>query len=325
MLIDRVEVTVSAGKGGNGVVSWRREKYVPNGGPDGGDGGRGGSVYFRSSNNLDTLSAFRYRKVFQAENGVNGAGKKKTGRSGKDLELLVPVGTIIFNLTTNQVVADLKDDNVRILIAKGGKGGLGNVHFATSTHQEPQESTDGLPGESKSLRLELRLIADVALIGQPNAGKSSLITAITGVESRIGAYPFSTTEPILGVMRVGDRNITIVDLPGLLEGAHKGKGLGDQFLKHLMRVKYLLHVVDATDPNLKTAESIISNELKQFDPRLAELPRQVVLNKIDLLTKAELTKLKKTFPEAILVSAVVGTGLKDLTRTIEERILTIVS
>lgn len=323
MLVDSVEITVKAGKGGNGVVSWRREKFVPMGGPDGGDGGRGGSVFFRADNNLDTLSAFRYRKVFQAEAGVSGAGKKKTGRSGEDLELLVPVGTLIQSAPDGQVIADLAKEGDRLLIAKGGKGGLGNVHFASATHQAPEESTDGMPGESKQIRLELQLIADVALIGQPNAGKSSLITALTGVEARIGAYAFSTTEPILGVLRRGEHRVTFVDLPGLLEGAHQGKGLGDKFLKHLSRVKFLLHIVDGTDPHIQQAEAIIRNELKQYDPKLVELPCQVVINKIDLLTKTEISKLKKTFRKAIFVSATAGTGLEDLTRVIEERILTL--
>lgn len=303
MLVDSAQISVRAGHGGNGVISWRREKFVPMGGPDGGDGGRGGSVFISVSHNLDTLSNFRFKKVFQAENGHNGMSKKKTGPKGQDLALTVPPGTIITNAQTGEVIADLKDDSQILLIAKGGKGGLGNVHFATPTHQAPEESTDGTPGETVEVKLQLRLIADVALIGLPNAGKSSLITALTGAQSRIGAYPFTTTEPILGVMRQGKKRVTIVDLPGLLEGAHKGKGLGDAFLQHATRVKGLVHVLDATDPDLKKSEQIIVWELEQYDPALAARPRQLVINKLDLLTPTEIKRLKKTFPHALLVSA----------------------
>ena len=312
MLVDSAEISIRAGKGGNGVVSMRREKFVPNGGPDGGDGGRGGSVIIKVSHNLDTLSNFRFKKIFQAENGHNGASRIKTGLKCEILELEVPPGTVITDSKTGEVIADMRESSQTLLIAKGGKGGLGNVHFATPTHQAPEESTDGMPGEKIDVNLQLRLIADVALIGLPNAGKSSLITALTGAQSRIGAYPFTTTEPILGVMRQGKDMVTIVDLPGLLEGAHKGKGLGDAFLQHATRVKGLVHVLDATDPNLKQSEQIIVRELEQYDPALASRPRQLVINKIDLLTPTELKKVKRAFSDALLVSAKETVNVKSL-------------
>jgi GTP-binding protein len=318
MLVDNAEITLRAGKGGNGVVSWRREKYVPMGGPDGGDGGNGGSIVLRANNNMDTLTSFRFRKVFQAEAGENGASKKMTGKKGQDLELLVPVGTLVINLENGRTVADLADIDQEVVIAKGGKGGLGNVHFATAVHQRPTEFTAGTPGEIKEVKLELRLIADVALVGLPNAGKSSLITALTGAESRVGAFAFSTTQPVLGVMRQGEAIVTLVDLPGLLEGAHKGRGLGDKFLQHTQRVRAFLHVIDATDPDIKRSHSIIEEEIKLFDASLVNRPTQIVINKIDLLNKGELSELKDKFPDAVFVSAKESIGLKELSSTIVE-------
>jgi GTP-binding protein len=302
MLIDTVEVELSAGKGGDGIVSWRREKFVPRGGPDGGDGGRGGSVILRASSNLDTLSTFRYRKVFRAEDGENGKSKRMAGSAGKDLELLVPVGTVVTLIGTDKELYDLTKPDQTVKIVHGGKGGLGNIHFSTSTNQAPQESTKGEKGEHCSVTLELRLVADVALIGEPNAGKSSLLKVLTGVEGRIGAYQFSTTEPLLGVLKHGKNRLTLIDLPGILEGAHKGRGLGTQFLRHVKRVHGLLHVVDATHPDIDQSISVINQELASYDPRLANLPRLLVLNKIDLLTKEELTALKKKYPKAIFTT-----------------------
>lgn len=253
MLVDSVEIELKAGRGGNGVVSWRREKFVPKGGPDGGDGGRGGNVKLRSSHNADTLSTFRFRKVFQAADGKAGAGKKKTGADAEDLELIVPIGTRVVNLATSESLYDFDKDDDVFVVARGGKGGLGNVHFKSPTHQNPFESTDGQPGQSLKVRLELQFVADIALIGEPNAGKSSIIVALTGASARIGAYPFSTTDPVLGVLKHGDREAVLIDLPGLIEGAHKGKGLGLEFLKHTKRVKGIIHVLEATHPDLDTS------------------------------------------------------------------------
>jgi GTPase len=317
MLVDTVEIEVKAGRGGDGVVSWRREKFIPKGGPDGGDGGGGGSVYLVAAHDMDTLSAFRFRKVFQAEDGQRGGSKKKTGAKGDDLELLVPVGTIVTDIERGHQIVDLDKDRQRFLLAKGGKGGLGNTRFATSTEQRPQKATEGTAGGIKQIRLELRLIADVALIGEPNTGKSSLLKALTGAEVRIGDYAFSTTHPALGVMRVGKKRLTLVDLPGLLEGAHKGRGLGDRFLQHATRARALFHLIDATgttDSSVATIES----ELKHYDRSLAAKPRHLVINKIDLLNKTELALLKKKFPQAVFISAKNNQGLEQLTRLLEK-------
>jgi GTP-binding protein len=318
MLIDSVEITVRAGRGGDGIVAWRREKYVPHGGPDGGDGGRGGDVYLIGSNNVDTLSSFRYRKVFQAADGENGRHKRQHGRSGENLELLVPLGTVVMDAETGKVLADITENSQRFLVAKGGAGGLGNVHFATATNQKPVQQTDGEPGEVKKLKLELRLIADAALVGKPNAGKSSIISALSGAHSQIGAYAFSTTQPILGVMRTGSDSITLVDLPGLVEGAHRGKGLGDKFLQHLRRVKIIIHVIDSTEPIINDSISQIETELKKYEPALLEKPRILVFNKIDLLTPEEISSLKEKFPQALYISAQEKINLNSLRQALTQ-------
>lgn len=312
MLVDSVEIQVKAGKGGDGVVSWRHEKYIAKGGPDGGDGGKGGDVFMRSSDNLDTLSSFRFHKVFHAEDGSNGQGKKMTGKGGQDLTLLVPTGTIVTNLDGDKVLADFTRPEGEIRIAKGGRGGLGNVHFSTAVDQRPQKATKGLPGESLDIRLELRFVADLALIGEPNAGKSMIISALTGVESRVAPFAFSTTQPILGVMRYERVSFTLIDLPGLIEGAHKGKGLGDEFLRHTRRVKGLIHVIDATSPNPEHSFESVNHEMSCYDLKLAELPKLLVMNKIDLISPEELTSLKKRFPKAIFVSAKEKTNITEL-------------
>jgi len=316
MLVDSVVVSVNAGSGGNGIVAWRREKFIDKGGPAGGDGGRGGSVYLVGDNNVDTLSSFRFRKVFRAEDGENGMPKKMAGRAGEDLILAVPVGTAIYDCETNHQIADITEVGQRVNIARGGEGGLGNVHFATSTYQKPEKSTPGKPGDKKKIRLELQLIADVALIGQPNAGKSSIINALTDAQSRVGEFAFSTKQPVLGVMNDGSNKVTIVDLPGLLEGAHRGKGLGDRFLKHAQRVKSLVHVVDATQPDISESVTSIENEIAQFDPDLIKRSKLLVLNKIDLLNQQEITALQKEFPDALLVSTESKAGIDNLRQEI---------
>lgn len=318
MLVDRVEITVKAGRGGDGIVSWRREKYVPLGGPDGGDGGRGGSVIFRVSSNVDTLAGFRYRKVFHAEDGETGRSKKQAGAAGNDLELTVPPGTIIKSAITGFTFHDLKDETQTVVIARGGRGGLGNVHFVHATNQQPHEATPGKPGEEKNIVLELQLIADLAFIGEPNVGKSSLLAALTDANVRIGDYAFSTTEPSLGVLKVGRAKITLVDMPGLLAGAHDGKGLGDEFLRHAMRVKAFLQVIDATT-DVAASEAVIAKELELYSPELAKRPRLLVINKIDLLTSAELKDLKKQYPKAIYVAATDSNTLTDLKTAIVDQ------
>jgi len=313
MLVDSVDVELRAGNGGDGIISWRREKFVARGGPDGGDGGRGGSVILEATNNLDTLSNFRYRKVFQASNGQNGSSKKKAGASGDDLILKVPVGTVVNDFETHQVIADLNTSGQTFLIVKGGKGGLGNVHFVSSTHQNPFEATNGQVGQKKQVKLELKFVADVAIIGEPNAGKSSLINALTGANARIGSFPFSTTEAVLGVVKLGSNTITLVDLPGLIEGAHRGRGLGFRFLQHASRVKCFLHILDATLKDIEKSENAVLEELYHYDPDLREKNRIIVLNKVDLLTKDEIKDLSKKYPKAIQISAKDKTNL-DLIR-----------
>lgn len=312
MLVDSVEIELRAGRGGDGIISWRREKFVPKGGPDGGDGGRGGSVVLKSSNNLDTLSGFRYRKVFHAENGTSGSSKKKAGPAAPDLELLVPVGTKVIDFDSHEVIADLTDIDQSVTVVKGGKGGLGNVHFVSSTRQNPFYSTAGTPGETKQVKLELQFVADVAIVGEPNAGKSSVINSLTGANARIGSYPFSTTDAILGVLKAGSATITLVDLPGLIEGAHKGRGLGFKFLQHTSRVKGFLHILDGTQPDLKKSEQAVIGELIKYDPALAEKPRIIIINKIDLLTSKEVKALEKVFPTAIFISVKDKTNLGQL-------------
>lgn len=313
MLVDSVEIKVSAGNGGDGVISWRREKFIARGGPDGGNGGRGGEVIFRASHNCDTLSSFRYRKVFRAEDGKRGASKKKTGRSGGDLILLVPVGTVIGEAATGRMLVDLRRDGQTALIARGGRGGLGNAHFVSSINQSPHKITTGQLGETKELKLELRLLADLAMIGAPNAGKSTLINRLAGADLPTGAYPFSTREPYLAVMRHKTRQIVLLDLPGLLEGAHAGRGLGDRFLQHLHRVKGLIQIIDGSRPEeISRTSDVILEEVRLFERQLANLPRLLVINKIDLLEEPVRREIAREYPPAILVSALTGANLEIL-------------
>lgn len=313
MLVDHVEFECRAGQGGDGLVAWRREKFVPKGGPDGGDGGCGGSIFLRATTNLENLSGLRYSKIYKAEDGQRGGNRQKTGADGQDLEILVPIGTVVTDLNTDQQIADLSQDNQRLCLAKGGRGGLGNVHFARSNYQRPQKATAGETGQVRRVRLELRLIADLALIGPPNAGKSSLLEILTGAHARIGPFAFSTTEPILGVAKINRQKITLVDLPGLIEGAHQGRGLGDQFLKHARRVKGLIYVLDINDEPLDQYRKV-KEELKLYRSKLSQLPALIVLNKTDLADPTEIKTVKSQFkPEStVAVSASAKTGLEVL-------------
>jgi GTPase len=290
--VDEATIKVKAGDGGNGCVSFRREKYVPFGGPDGGDGGDGGSVYLVASHDLNTLADFRFQRHYEAERGENGAGRNMTGRSGADREIPVPVGTLAYDAETGELIGDLVEDGQRLLVAQGGFHGLGNTRYKTSTNRAPRQSKPGTPGELRHLRLELKLLADVGLLGLPNAGKSTLITQVSGARPRIADYPFTTLYPGLGVVRVGPlQSFVMADIPGLIEGAAEGAGLGIQFLKHLSRTRLLLHLVDvapadpAEDP-VRAVETIVG-ELTQFSPELAERPRWLVLNKMDLIAPDE--------------------------------------
>jgi GTP-binding protein len=290
--IDEARIEVIAGKGGNGAVSFRREKYVPKGGPDGGDGGRGGSIWAEADRNLNTLVEFRYTRIFRAENGENGRGSDCYGKGGEDLTLRVPVGTVIRDEDSGEVIADLTRHGQRALLARGGKGGLGNLHFKSSTNRAPRQSTPGEPGEERRLQLELKVLADVGLLGMPNAGKSTFIRAVSAARPKVADYPFTTLHPNLGVVRVDtDRSFVLADIPGLIEGAAEGAGLGHQFLRHLARTRLLLHLVDLAPPDpdadpVAQARAIVE-ELRRYDEALYHKPRWLVLNKIDLIPQAE--------------------------------------
>ncbi len=290
--IDQAIIEVHAGKGGDGVATFRREKYVPRGGPNGGDGGRGGSVHALADRNVNTLVEYRFARIHRAKNGRNGMGAECAGRGGDDIVLPMPVGTIVRDADTDEVVADLCRHGERAVLARGGEGGLGNVHFKSSTNRAPRQCTPGQPGEARRLALELRLLADVGLLGLPNAGKSTFIRAVSAARPKVADYPFTTLHPHLGVVRVDEgRSFVIADIPGLIEGAADGAGLGHQFLRHLARTRLLLHIVDiapfdaATDP-VRDAEAIV-RELGRYGAGLEEKPRWLVLNKLDLVPPGE--------------------------------------
>jgi len=327
---DEAAIEVIAGNGGNGVVSFRREKYVPRGGPDGGDGGRGASIYALADRNLNTLIDYRYARIHRAKSGENGRGADQYGRGGSDLVLRVPVGTVITDATTGEFVADLASDGARALVAKGGEGGLGNLHFKSSTNRAPRRATPGQAGEQRRLNLELKVLADVGLLGMPNAGKSTLIRAISAARPRVADYPFTTLAPHLGVVRVDpSRSFVVADIPGLIEGAAEGAGLGHRFLRHLQRTRLLLHVVDlapldgAVDP-LVEARAIVK-ELKRYDEALYDKPRWLVLNKLDLIAADNREERVAAFVKAYRwkgpvfgVSAINGEGCRPLVYALME-------
>ncbi|MCU0976494.1 MAG: GTPase ObgE [Steroidobacteraceae bacterium] len=290
--VDEARVKVAAGHGGRGAVSFRREKFVPYGGPDGGDGGLGGSVWLRAQLGMNTLVDYRNVRSFRAENGQPGGGKDCTGRGGADLYVPVPIGTTIIDEDTDEVLGDLTADGQALLVARGGKGGWGNQRFKSSVNRTPRKATPGIAGEARNLRLELKLLADVGLLGMPNAGKSTLISAVSAARPKVADYPFTTLHPQLGVVSVGPlKSFVMADIPGLIEGAAEGAGLGIRFLKHLQRTRLLLHLVDIAPPNPEDDPVVgaraIVKELKKFSPELAHKPRWLVLNKLDLMTEAE--------------------------------------
>lgn len=318
--VDEATIRVQAGNGGHGCLSFRREKYVERGGPDGGDGGHGGSVYLVADSSTNTLADFRVARKFRAENGSPGAGRNKTGRSGSDLEVRVPCGTVVHDVDTGELICDLTEAGERRKVAEGGRGGLGNTRFKSSVNRAPRKTTKGTPGEGRHLSLELKLLADVGLLGLPNAGKSTLISAMSEAKPRIADYPFTTLHPHLGVVRVGRlQSFVMADIPGLIEGAAEGAGLGIQFLKHLERTRLLLHVVDIAplDPSQQPAESVraLESELVRFSAELAGKPRWLVINKIDLLHATDLRVARETLLDALdwqgpvfEVSAATGAG-----------------
>lgn len=316
MFTDEAEISIKAGHGGDGIASFRHEKYVPKGGPDGGDGGNGGSIYIIADNNLDTLSIYNSHKKFKAEDGERGKTKKMHGKNGKDLSLKVPLGTIIFEIKDDKKnkVIELLDQDQNYIIAKGGIGGLGNVHFKSSVNQAPREFTCGQKGERKRIFFELRLIADVGLIGLPNAGKSSLISVISNALPKIASYPFTTIIPNLGSVKLQEKNIIFADIPGLIEGASQGKGLGDKFLRHIKRTKLLVHIIDITAVDVINNYQTIRKELESFDKELLNKKEIVIFNKIDLINSKEIIKKEKEFLrqlhiKPVIISTKTKTGL----------------
>jgi GTP-binding protein len=319
--IDEAKIEVHAGKGGDGSAHFRREKYVPRGGPDGGDGGRGGSVWARADRNINTLIDYRFARIHRAGDGGRGAGSDCSGRAGEDLELRVPVGTVIRDEETRDPVADLARDGERALLARGGQGGLGNVHFKSSVNRAPRQFTRGEQGESRRLALELRVLADVGLLGLPNAGKSSFVRAVSSARPKVADYPFTTLNPSLGVARAGHTSFVVADIPGLIEGASAGAGLGHQFLRHLSRTRLLLHLVDLTDEQAADNARIIAAELKSYDPTLARRPRWLVFNKCDAVDDAQaragkVVRALRWRRPWFVISALSGEGCGALTKAI---------
>lgn len=332
--IDEAKIYVKAGDGGNGVASFRREKYIPMGGPDGGDGGRGGHIYAVADRNINTLVDYRYSRKFLAKRGENGRGSDCYGATGDDIVLRVPVGTVIADLNTGEVMADLSQDGMRVMIARGGKGGLGNIHFKSSINRAPRKCTQGEPGEEFELKMELRVLADVGLLGLPNAGKSTFIRAVSAAKPKVADYPFTTMHPNLGVVRVDDnRSFVIADVPGLIEGAADGAGLGIRFLKHLQRTRILLHLVDLApfDPEADPVHDAVAivKELEKHDPALVAKPRWLILNKLDLIPEEEQQERVDAFLSAyremsgfegpnFAIAAISGEGCKEITYAIQD-------
>ncbi|MCX7812402.1 MAG: GTPase ObgE [Pseudothermotoga sp.] len=327
--VDRVKIFVKAGDGGNGAVSFRREKYVPHGGPDGGDGGDGGFVILRADASFSTLLRFKHQKKFVAENGQHGKGKKQAGKNGEDLIIDVPVGTVVRDLQTGEILADLDRHGMMVCVARGGKGGRGNVHFATSTLRAPRIAESGEKGEERWIELELKLLADAGLVGLPNVGKSSLIAAMSNARPKIADYPFTTLIPNLGVVRIGNEiEYVLADIPGLIEGAHKGSGLGNLFLRHIERCSVLVHVIDIASVegrDFLKDHDVIVQELEKYSPELLKKPQLLVANKIDLLDEKELherlERLKRhTGKEPIAVSALTKQNIDILKAKIAEHV-----
>ena len=297
--LDQAKINIKAGNGGSGSASFRREKFVEFGGPDGGDGGDGGSIIFEAERNLNTLIDFRYAQHFKAENGQPGSKRNKTGANGKDLILKIPVGTQIYEEDNNTLIYDFKKNKEKYLLASGGKGGLGNVRFKSSTNRAPRKKTKGKEGDNFWIWLQLKIIADVGIIGLPNAGKSSLLAALTRAKPKIANYPFTTINPNLGVTYYNNKEVTLADIPGLVEGAHKGVGLGDKFLRHIERCKILLHLVDLTEDNLAENYKKIRSELKNYDSELSQKKEIIFFNKSDLIEKKDLDEKMSKFKDKI--------------------------
>jgi GTP-binding protein len=327
--VDEVRIRVAAGKGGDGCMSFRREKFVPRGGPDGGDGGDGGSVYLRVDEGLNTLADFRHIRLFKADNGRPGRGKDCSGAKGEDLFVRVPLGTLVFDDDTEELIGDLVADGQSLLVAAGGRHGLGNAHFKSSTNRAPRRTTEGEPGEERNLRLELQVLADVGLLGLPNAGKSTLLRQVSAARPKVADYPFTTLYPHLGVVRTGtDRSFVIADIPGLIEGAARGAGLGVQFLRHLSRTRLLLHIVDFGSAESAAAAAgrvrIVEGELHAYGAGLQERERWLILNKVDLLDEEECARRIRSLRRRLgggrtihVISAATGRGCRELMQAVQ--------
>ena len=329
MFIDESKIRIAGGDGGNGCVAFRREKFVPRGGPSGGDGGRGGSIYFESTEGLNTLLKFRYKREFSAGRGRHGEGSNCHGRAGEDLVIPLPVGTVIFDEESGEKLWDFDAPGQKVLAAKGGRGGKGNAHFVTSTHQAPRKAQPGETGEARSLKLELKLLADVGLVGFPNVGKSTLISRLSSARPKIADYPFTTLEPHLGVVGLDpDRSFVMADIPGLIEGAHEGRGLGIRFLKHIERTRLLLHMIDVAENTERDPVEdyrVILSELESFSGALAQKPMMLVASRVDAAGHGGRLKLLQKFcrkqsRELYEISAVTGEGLEDLKNAIWARL-----
>lgn len=330
--IDEARIEVHAGKGGDGVASFRREKFVPRGGPDGGDGGRGGSIFAIADRNINTLIDYRYARIHRAKNGQKGMGSDCFGRAADDIVLRMPVGTVVSDAETGEILFDLAQDGERVTLAQGGNGGLGNLHFKSSINRAPRQFTVGGPGVSRYLKLELKVLADVGLLGLPNAGKSTLIRAISAARPKVADYPFTTLQPNLGVVRVDDnRSFVVADIPGLIEGAAEGAGLGHQFLRHLARTRLLLHIIDVMPPDpaadvVRDAKALV-RELRKYDEALYRKPRWLVFNKLDLVPEDEREKLVRSLLKHLGVkrkrfniSALTGEGCRAMTFAVMEHV-----
>jgi GTPase len=325
--IDEARLEVRSGNGGNGLIAWRRDKYEPMGGPAGGDGGRGGNVYIEATRNLNTLIEFRYKRKFAATDGARGGTSSKHGSAGEHITIMVPLGTVVLDAEDGNVIADLTDDGEKVLVAEGGRGGRGNAVLASPTRRSPHFCEPGQKGVTRLIKLELKLLADVGLVGMPNAGKSTVLSIMSAAKPKIADYPFSTLEPILGVVRSnGDNSYVMADIPGLIEGASAGVGLGHDFLKHIERTKVIAHVVDASSEDLKENIKTIENELAQFSEDLVHKPRVIVLNKIDLIDPEQQVKLKKEVQEfrkgtqIIAISAATKKNLPEFEHAISTRL-----
>jgi GTP-binding protein len=326
-IVDRAEIVVKAGNGGDGLASFRHEKFVPLGGPDGGDGGNGGNVYLRAVGNVSNLSVFRYKKVLKAGRGMNGGRQKKHGKNGDDLNIAVPLGTVVYKIDKDErfFIDDLSNHDQQVLVAKGGRGGLGNVHFTTSTNQAPKTSTKGEKGDEVNLVLDLKLIADVGIIGFPNAGKSTLLTASSAAKPRVADYQFTTLEPVLGEVYVGKKNFIMAEIPGLIKGAHFGKGLGHNFLRHAERTKLLVHLLDGSSLTIIDDLSDIEQELALYQLQLAQKHRILAVNKIDIPEVSErIPEIKELLSSvgrtAIFISGATGQGVQELMTVVAEEL-----